>query len=132
MVPAGGSMPLDPGSQGAEDGNIAVWQVRGGTTVYGREIPPGGELKPHEFRYRNHWATCLDPKRFKAPAGWWHSLRRRRWEYRARQGSPVQHWVSDEQIRHDWDAAYAYAAEATGGVPLPDEARPAGQQGSLM
>ena len=60
-----------------------------------------------------------------APAGWSHSDRSYRWEYRARAGGPVVAFVADIRLCElDWDDARTRYAEAAGGVPLPDAARP--------
>ena len=58
-----------------------------------------------------------------APAGW--SRERWRWAYRPRAGGPVTAFFHIQRVLDlPWDELRDLSAERTGGVPIPDEARP--------
>jgi hypothetical protein len=65
-----------------------------------------------------------------AEAGWWHNPRSRRWEYRDNIAGPVMCWFAVawlETTDLSWAEVRARTAERSGGVPIPDEARPSEQ-----
>jgi len=123
-------MPVNMGSAGDQSGNLAVWRV--GQQLVCRVLSKDDQIKPGEWRGVNHWSTCIAAGDFKARQGWWHNPRRRRWEWRTAPGGPVVHWITDVRVQTEWEVAQQYAAECTGGELLPAEAKPSGQQGSLL
>lgn len=64
--PGNRGMPLNPGSSGDESGNVAVWRDSESGKLVCRVLKKGEQLKPGEWRYVNHWSTCVAAKQFKA------------------------------------------------------------------
>jgi hypothetical protein len=126
VTPEGKRMPVDAGSAGDPNGNLAVWESGGQLRC--RVLPAGGEPGPHEFRGVTHWATCVKAEQFRAPAGWARSPRRLRWEYRAVARGDVLFWISDFAVgdpAHDHAEGFVIPGTGERIPPLPAEAHDA-------
>jgi hypothetical protein len=124
----GARMPVDHDSAGKPGGNLAVWRDRG--RLLCRDLRPGEEPAAGEKWGVNHWGTCVNAEEHRAAAGWSHSARHFRWEWRRTRGGPPDAWWHDRAIIDDPAAVMAAVADR-GLPPLPVEARPPVQQDAL-
>jgi hypothetical protein len=126
-------MPVDAGSAGNPDGNLAVWDHHGELRC--RVLTAGEQLRSWEFRGVNHWATCTKASEFKPQPGWSLSQRHLRWEYRDPADlSHVVCWyhvarVAELVDEHGWDDAQLVICGGYGVPDMPDEARPVSSHG---
>ena len=122
-TPAKKSMPINRGSAGLPEGNLAV--RRSGEELVARVLRAGEEPDKTKAEWRGvaHWATCPARQDFKS--GWSHDAKGRRWVWRD-QDKEIVHWVSDQAIEAGpWSLIREYASTQTGEC-LPDAAKPTG------